>query len=89
MVASLVWWSGWDEATQNCALQATAEAGKAQREAVLASDEELRPKMEAEGAVFAEADKAAYQAATASVYDKYAKTYPDLVAALKKAAGIK
>lgn len=88
VVASLSWWSGLDEATQNCAVEATAEAGKMQRELVQASGEELRPKMEAEGVTFAEADKAAYQAATQSVYDKYAAQYPELVAALRKAAGL-
>ena len=88
VVAGLAWWSGLDEATQNCALEATAQAGEIQRGMVLASDDELRPVMEAEGAIFAEADKAAYQAATASVYDKYAKQYPELVAALKDAAGL-
>ncbi|WP_116134684.1 TRAP transporter substrate-binding protein [Tropicimonas sp. IMCC34043] len=88
VVAGLVWWSGLDEATQACALAATAEAGKLQRQMVFDSDAELRPKMEAEGAIFAEADKAAYQQATASVYDKYAAQYPELVDALKKAAGL-
>lgn len=88
VVAGLAWWSGLDEATQNCALEATAQAGEIQRGLVQASDDELRPVMEAEGAIFAEADKAAYQAATASVYDKYAEQYPELVAALKNAAGL-
>jgi TRAP-type C4-dicarboxylate transport system substrate-binding protein len=88
VVAGLGWWSGLDEATQNCAIEATAEAGKIQRDLVLSSDEDLRPVMEAEGAIFAEADKAAYQAATASVYDKYAEKYPQLVAALRTAAGL-
>jgi tripartite ATP-independent transporter DctP family solute receptor len=88
VVASLSWWSGLDEATQTCALDATAEAGKMQRELVQASGDDLRPKMEAEGVTFAEADKAAYQAATQSVYDKYAAQYPELVAALRKAAGL-
>ncbi|MDT8327007.1 MAG: TRAP transporter substrate-binding protein [Roseovarius sp.] len=88
VVAGLAWWSGLSDAKKECALKATADAGKIQRGLVLSSDEELRPTMEAEGATFAEADKAAYQAATASVYDKYAKTYPDLVAALKAAAGL-
>jgi tripartite ATP-independent transporter DctP family solute receptor len=87
VVAGLAWWSGLDEATQNCALQATQEAGKIQREMSLEADTTLIPKMEAEGVVFAEADRDAYIAATASVYDKYAETFPDLVAALKKAAG--
>jgi tripartite ATP-independent transporter DctP family solute receptor len=88
VVAGLAWWSGLDEATQNCALEATAQAGEIQRGMVQASDDELRPVMEAEGAIFAEADKAAYQAATAPVYDKYAEQYPELVAALKNAAGL-
>lgn len=88
VVAGLAWWSGLDEATQRCVLEATAEAGQMQRQMVQASDDELRPKMEAEGATFAEADKAAYQAATQSVYDKYAADYPELVAALRKAAGL-
>lgn len=88
VVAGLAWWSGLDKATQTCALEATAEAGKMQRELVQASNEELRPKMESEGVTFAEADKAAYQAATQSVYDKYAADYPELVAALRKAAGL-
>ncbi len=87
VVAGLAWWSGLDEATQNCALQATQEAGKLQREMSLEADTTLIPKMEEEGVIFAEADRAAYIAATASVYDKYAETFPDLVAALKKAAG--
>lgn len=88
VVAGLAWWSGLDEATQNCALQATAEAGKMQRQMVADSDAQLIPKMEAEGVTFAEANKAAYQAATQSVYDKYAEQYPELVAALRKAAGL-
>lgn len=88
VVAGLAWWSGLDEATKTCALEATAEAGKLQRQLVQSSDTELRPKMEAEGAKFAEADKAAYQEATQSVYDKYAGQYPELVAALRKAAGL-
>ncbi|PHP65274.1 C4-dicarboxylate ABC transporter [Zhengella mangrovi] len=86
VVAGLSWWQGLDEKTQGCAIEATKEAGKLQRQMSLEGDETLRPKMEAEGAKFAEADKKAYQEATASVYEKYAKQYPDLVEALKKAA---
>ena len=87
VVAGLAWWSGLDAATQNCALSATAEAGKLQRDLSLAAETELRPKMEAEGVTFVQADHAAFVAATASVYDAYAKDFPDLVAALRKAAG--
>ena len=87
VVAGLAWWSGLDEATQACALSATAEAGKLQRQMSLEGDETLKPKMEAEGATFADANRDAYIAATASVYDKYAADFPDLVAALKSAVG--
>lgn len=87
VVAGLAWWSGLDEATQACALSATAEAGTLQRQMSLEGDETLKPKMEAEGATFADANRDAYIAATASVYDKYAADFPDLVAALKSAVG--
>ncbi|GAA0285131.1 TRAP transporter substrate-binding protein [Rhodovulum strictum] len=87
VVAGMIWWAGLDAATQACALQATAEAGALQRSLSLEADEDLRPKMEAEGASFAIADRDAYIAATASVYDKYAARFPELVAALKQAAG--
>lgn len=88
VVAGLGWWSGLDDATKDCLSSATAEAGKLQRETVKAASDSLRPKMEAEGAIFAEADQAAFQAATQSVYDKYAERFPELVAALRKAAGL-
>jgi TRAP-type transport system periplasmic protein len=87
VVAGLAWWSGLDAATQDCALKATAEAGKLQRQMSLDAETTLKPKMEAEGVTFVQGDQAAFIAATASVYDSYAATYPDLVAALKKAAG--
>lgn len=87
VVAGLAWWSGIDEATQTCVLDATAEAGKLQRDLSLKADDELRPKMEAEGVTFGEADRQAFIDATASVYDKYSADYADLVEALKQAAG--
>ncbi|MBC7178591.1 MAG: TRAP transporter substrate-binding protein, partial [Roseovarius sp.] len=57
VVAGLAWWSGLDEATQACALSATAEAGKLQRQMSLEGDETLKPKMEAEGSTFADANR--------------------------------
>jgi TRAP-type transport system periplasmic protein len=87
VVAGLVWWSGLDEATQTCALEATAEAGEEQRQLSLDQSESLIATMEAEGVTFAEADRVAYKEATASVYDKYAADYPEFVEALKSAAG--
>ena len=88
ILASLIWWSGLDEATRTCVLDATRQAGEIQRSLMLEADTKLRPRMEAEGVTFVEADKAAYQAATRSVYDKHAERYPELVAALRKAAGL-
>ena len=87
IVAGLAWWESADEQTQKCALQATRKAGELQRKMSQEGDETLRPKMEAEGAIFVEADKKAFQEATTSVYDKYAKIYPELVKALKDAVG--
>jgi TRAP-type transport system periplasmic protein len=87
VVAGLGWWSGLDEATQACALSATAEAGEMQRELSLAAETDLRPTMEAEGVTFVEADQDAFVAATASVYEAYAARFPELVAALRDAAG--
>ena len=88
VVASLSWWSGLGESERNCVMQATEYAGDIQRALSLAGDATLRPKMEVEGAVFVEADIAAYQAATASVYDKYAADFPELVSTLRAAAGL-
>lgn len=87
VVAGLAWWSGLDEATQDCALKATAEAGEIQRNLSLEAEQTLRPKMEAEGVTFAEADREAYIEATSAVYDAYASRFPDLVAALRAAVG--
>ncbi|MEO3432393.1 TRAP transporter substrate-binding protein [Inquilinus sp. CAU 1745] len=87
VVAGLAWWSGLDEETQNCALEATAEAGKLQREMSLEANDSLRPTMEAEGVTFTAADHQAYVEATASVYEKYSAEYPELVEALQSAVG--
>ncbi|SFQ30133.1 TRAP transporter substrate-binding protein [Donghicola eburneus] len=85
VVAGLAWWATLDADKQECALKATAEAGELQRNLSQEGDTSLPPKMEAEGATFADADKEAYKAATASVYEKYAETYPELVKALQEA----
>ncbi|WP_108660163.1 TRAP transporter substrate-binding protein [Acuticoccus kandeliae] len=87
VVAGLAWWSGLDEAMQNCLLEATAKAGEGQRKTSQEQGESLRATMEGEGVTFAEADHDAYVAATASVYDKYAAQYPELVDALRTASG--
>lgn len=86
VVAGMVWWSGLDQETQDCAIEATAEAGEMQRNMSQEADETLKPKLEDEGAELAEADREAYIEATFSVYDKYATDYPDLVSALREAS---
>lgn len=87
VVAGLAWWNSLDKKSQQCAISATQEAGKLERNMSLKADAEVMPKMEAAGVKFVKADHAAYVKATASVYDKYAKKFPKIVAALKQAAG--
>lgn len=86
VVAGLAWWNSLDEATQACVTSATAEAGALQRQMNADLNAELQATMEAEGATFATANRDAFIAATASVYDKYAAMYPELVATLRAAA---
>lgn len=88
LVAGLAWWSGLDEATQGCVQQAADEAGQYQRELSATAASDLRPTMEAEGVTFAEIeDRQAFIDATAPVYEGFEAQYPDLVAALREAAG--
>lgn len=87
VVAGQVWWSSLDEATQTCALEATAQAGEEQRQTSLEQNESLRATMEEEGVTFGEADREAYIEATQSVYDSYSEQFPELVDALRSAAG--
>ncbi|TGD62162.1 TRAP transporter substrate-binding protein [Tabrizicola sp. WMC-M-20] len=86
VVAGLAWWEGLDEATQSCITAATDEAGALQRQLNKEGNEKLQATMEAEGVTFATANREAFIEATASVYDKYAAIYPDLVASLRAAA---
>ncbi|MDD7973498.1 TRAP transporter substrate-binding protein [Roseinatronobacter alkalisoli] len=86
VVAGLGWWSGLDEAAQACALDATAEAGALQRQMSFDANEALQDVMEGEGAIFATANREAFIDATASVYDKHAAQFPELVATLRAAA---
>lgn len=87
VVAGMWWWSGLDEAGQQCALDATSQAGEEQRQASLEQNESLRETMESEGVTFEEADRDAYIEATAPVYDAYAERFPEVVEALRSASG--
>lgn len=89
VVAGMVWWSSLSPEKQECALQATHEAGKLQREMSVEQDENLGPQMEEEGVTFYEADRDAYVEATKAVYDKYAEQFPEMVPALQAAAAEK
>lgn len=85
VVVGLPWWNSLDEATQACVTSATAEAGALQRQMNFDLNQELQATMEAEGATFAVANREAFIAATAPVYEKYAALYPELVANLRAA----
>ena len=86
VVASMVWWSGLDEATQACIEGAAEQAGWYQRGLSLSQGKSLRETMEAEGATFAEVeDRQAFIDATAGVYDQYEGDYSDLIGALREA----
>jgi len=86
VVASMVWWSGLDEATQECIEGAAEQAGWYQRGLSLSQGKSLRETMEAEGATFAEVeDRQAFIDATAGVYDQYEGDYGDLIGALREA----
>lgn len=86
VVAGLAWWDSLDEAMQTCITSATDEAGALQRQLNKEGNEQLQATMEAEGVTFATANREAFIEATASVYDKYAAIYPELVASLRSAA---
>lgn len=86
VVAGLGWWSSLDESVQKCALEATAEAGKLQRNLSLEANNSLQAKMEEEGVTFMAADHQAYVEATAAVYEKYAADFPELVESLRAAS---
>lgn len=88
VVAGLGWWSSLDAEAQGCVQQAADEAGAYQRELSLGMANELQATMEAEGATFAEVeDRQAFTDAAASVCDGYAERMPEIVEALRAAAG--
>ena len=86
VVAGLGWWNGLSDANKACVTSAAKEAGWYQRGRSLVDGQQLRAKMEGEGAKFMDVDRKAFADATASVYDKYEKSLGDFVAMLRKAA---
>ena len=87
VVAGLGWWSSLDEQAASCITDATQQAGEWQRNTSLEQNESLRATMEGEGVTFAEVERQPFIDATQSVYDNYAGQFPELVEALRQAAG--
>lgn len=72
VVASLMWWSTLDKKTQECVQNSAKEAGKYQRDISLKENNELRAKMEAEGAKFFDIkDRKPFVKAAAKVYREF------------------
>ncbi|GGG83378.1 C4-dicarboxylate ABC transporter [Salipiger pallidus] len=86
VVASMVWWSGLDEDTQECIQSAAKDAGWYQRGLSLSQSKSLRETMENEGATFAEVeDRQAFIDATAGVIEEYEGQYGEFIGALREA----
>lgn len=77
--ASKMVWAGLSDEDKKALKEAAIEAGKFNRELSLKADTDLREKMTASGVQINEVDQAPFAEKTKSVYDKWAKDYPDLV----------
>jgi tripartite ATP-independent transporter DctP family solute receptor len=86
VLAGLGWWNGLSEEYKACIQQSVDQAGWYQRGRSLIDNVQLRDVMTKEGAKFMDVDRAAFQEATLSVYDKYADEYGDFVNNLREAA---
>lgn len=79
LLASKMIWDTIAPADQQAIKEAAIEAGKYNRQMSLAADADLRKKLADAGVKINEVDQAAFAAKTKSVYDKWAKQYPELV----------
>lgn len=79
LLASKMIWDTIKPADQQAIREAAIEAGKFNRQMSLAADADLRKKLTDAGVKINEVDQAAFAAKTKTVYDKWAKQYPDLV----------
>ncbi|MFZ1387008.1 MAG: TRAP transporter substrate-binding protein [Thiolinea sp.] len=77
--ASKMVWAGLSDEDKKALKEAALEAGKFNRELSLKADTDLREKMTSAGVQINEVDQAPFAEKTKSVYDKWAKDYPDLV----------
>ena len=71
---------------QQAVREAATEAAKLNRTLSLAADSDLKGKLAAAGVTINAVDQAPFIAATKPVYDKWRKTFPDLVDAMVKEA---
>ncbi len=79
LLASKKVWDKLSKEDQKAIMEAAVEAGKLNRQMSLDQDKELRQKLTDAGIQFNDVDQAPFIAKTKSVYDKWAKQYPDLV----------
>lgn len=86
LLASKIVFDTLSKADQKAVLEAAAEAGKLNREMSAKADKELQAKMEDAGVKFNTVDPAPFIAKTQSVYDKWEKQFPELVALVRKEA---
>lgn len=64
-------WESMSENQQNILMECIEEQGRIYSEGVVASEQEWREKLEAEGVVFTDVDRAPFKEACASVYTKF------------------
>jgi tripartite ATP-independent transporter DctP family solute receptor len=86
LLASKVEWAKLSKQDQQAVREAATEAAKLNRELSLAADADLKGKLAAAGVTINSVDQAPFIAATKPVYDKWRKTFPDLVDAMVKEA---
>ena len=86
LLASKVEWAKLSKQDQQAVREAATEAAKLNRDLSLAADADLKGKLAAAGVTFNSVDQAPFIAATKPVYDKWRKTFPDLVDAMVKEA---
>lgn len=86
ILASKRWWDKLPAEDQSMIQTAMDAATWYNRGVFLIADSELEQKLIDEGAKFNDVDTAAFQAATASVYDKWAAEIGDIVPNIQKAA---
>lgn len=79
LMASKVVWNTLSKADQTAIREAATEAAKLNRKLSLAADADLRSKLIAAGVQINDVNQAPFVAGTKSVYDKWAKQYPELV----------